>query len=126
VLLRGALINLAAPLQSSFTMSALPPRLRGSGNAMILLVANVSRAAGTLAGGVLIARAGYGWPALATSGLYAGASALFWWWFRPRPAGPAPGLDVSGLTPQVPGRGSHVSESAATRRGGTRDVRRET
>jgi MFS family permease len=81
VLLRGALVNLAAPLQSSFTMGALRPALRGAGNAQIILAANVCRAAAILAGGALIARTGYRWPFLLTAALYALAGALFWWWF---------------------------------------------
>ena len=41
-LIRGALMNMAFPLQTSFTMGALRPALRGTGNALLILAGNVS------------------------------------------------------------------------------------
>ena len=85
VVVRGALMNMAAPLQTSLTMGRLRPESRGSGNAFLLLVANLTRAASTLAGGALIERTGYRWPYLLTAVCYAVASVLLWWWFGERP-----------------------------------------
>ncbi len=82
VLVRGALMNMAAPLQAGFTMGILRPELRGTGNALLLLVANGSRAVSTLAGGTLITHIGYRWPYVITAALYVTSAALFWWWFR--------------------------------------------
>jgi MFS family permease len=81
VVARGALMNMAAPLQASFTMGRLRPAVRGAGNALLLLAGNVTRAAGTLAGGALIAQSGYRWPYVLTAALYTAASVLFWVWF---------------------------------------------
>jgi MFS family permease len=78
---RGALMNMAAPLQASFTMGRLRPAVRGAGNALLLLAGNVTRAASTLVGGALIAQSGYRWPYVLTAALYTAASVLFWVWF---------------------------------------------
>jgi MFS family permease len=80
-LLRGAAMNMAAPVQASFTMAALPPRTRGSGNAAIWLASNAARGISTYAGGWLIAAAGYRLPYLATAACYVTSSLLFLWWF---------------------------------------------
>jgi MFS family permease len=92
-LIRGALMNMALPLQTSFTMGALRPELRGTGNALLILAGNVSRAASTLAGGALIERSGYRLPYLLTAAVYTGATLLFWVWFGARPAGGPAGDD---------------------------------
>ncbi|MDQ3701737.1 MAG: MFS transporter, partial [Chloroflexota bacterium] len=91
VLVRGALMNMASPLLASFTMGALQQDLRGGANAVLLLVANVSRAGATLAGGALIAQVGYRWPYGLTALLYLASAALFWWWF---------GRDTSRAAPE--------------------------
>lgn len=91
VVVRGALMNMAAPLQTSLTMGRLRPESRGSGNAFLLLVANLTRAASTLAGGALIEQTGYRWPYLLTAVLYAAASVLLWLWFGERPLRRPPG-----------------------------------
>ncbi|HEX2517837.1 MAG TPA: MFS transporter, partial [Chloroflexota bacterium] len=83
-LIRGALMNMAFPLQTSFTMGALRPALRGKGNALLILAGNVSRAASTLAGGALIERSGYRLPYLLTTAIYTLGALLFWIWFGPR------------------------------------------
>ncbi|HEX2514308.1 MAG TPA: MFS transporter [Chloroflexota bacterium] len=80
-LIRGALMNMAFPLQTSFTMGALRPALRGTGNALLILAGNVSRAASTLAGGALIERSGYRLPYLLTAAIYTLGTLLFWLWF---------------------------------------------
>ena len=51
-------------------MGALRPALRGTGNALLILAGNVSRAASTLAGGALIERSGYRLPYLLTAAIY--------------------------------------------------------
>jgi MFS family permease len=89
-LIRGALMNMALPLQTSFTMGALRPELRGTGNALLILAGNVSRAASTLAGGALIEHSGYRLPYLLTAAVYTGATLLFWVWFGARPTGVRP------------------------------------
>jgi predicted MFS family arabinose efflux permease len=78
-------MNMAAPLQTSLTMGRLRPESRGSGNAFLLLVANLTRAASTLVGGAMIEQTGYRVPYLLTAALYAAASVLLWLWFGDRP-----------------------------------------
>jgi MFS family permease len=84
-LLRGALMNMAVPVQASFTMSVLPSGSRGRGNSLIWLADSLARAASTLAGGALIAVAGYRVPYVLTAVLYAAAAGLLLRWFSASP-----------------------------------------
>jgi MFS family permease len=88
-LVRGALMNMAAPLQVSFRMEILPRPLHGSGNALIWLADSVVRAASTWLGGALIGAAGYRLPYLATAACYVASAGLFLWWFGGRAQPPA-------------------------------------
>ncbi|MGH2370026.1 MAG: MFS transporter, partial [Chloroflexota bacterium] len=87
LLLRGALMNMAAPIQTSFTMAVLPLPIRGAGNSIVLLASNATRAASTLAGGALIATTGYRLPYLLTALAYVVSAALFLYWFARWPEG---------------------------------------
>ena len=80
-LVRGALMNMAAPLQMSFRMAVLPAELRGSGNALILVADSVTRAASTWVGGALIAVVGFRAPYAITALCYVSAAMLWLWWF---------------------------------------------
>ncbi|HEV2124151.1 MAG TPA: MFS transporter [Chloroflexota bacterium] len=90
-LLRGALMNMAAPLQISFRMAILPARIHGSGNAAIWVIDSVVRTASTLAGGWLIHTTGYRLPYALTALTYIAAATLYLRWFsRSTPGSEAP------------------------------------
>lgn len=95
-LLRGAAMNMAAPVRDAFGMAALPPALRGSGNATIWVAGNATRGLSTLAGGWLIAAAGYRFPYVLTAACYVAASLLFLHWFSPISPSPLPREGVRG------------------------------
>jgi MFS family permease len=85
-LVRGALMNMAAPLQTSFRMAIIPAALLGSGNSAIWIADSAARAASTFAGGMLISRTGYRLPYLATAVCYVASATIFLYWFaRPTP-----------------------------------------
>jgi MFS family permease len=81
LLVRGALMNMAAPLQMSFRMTVLPPRMHGTGNATIWVADSAVRAVSTFAGGWLIDQVGFRPPYAVTAAVYAAAAVLFLRWF---------------------------------------------
>ncbi len=82
-LVRGALMNMAAPLQMSLRMAVLPVALHGAGNSLIWLADGAARTASTWLGGQLIESVGYRPPYLGTAVCYVVAAGLFLWWFGP-------------------------------------------
>jgi predicted MFS family arabinose efflux permease len=80
-LVRGALMNMAAPLQMSFRMAVVPTALHGAGSSLIWLADGTARTATTWLGGQLIDSVGYRLPYLGTAACYVAAAGLFLWWF---------------------------------------------
>ena len=83
-LLRGALMNMAAPLHVSFRMGVVPVALHGAASSAVWLADQVTRAGSTWVGGQAIALVGYRWPYAVTALCYVAASLLYLRWFRRR------------------------------------------
>jgi MFS family permease len=92
---RAALVNAAGPIISSFSMDVVAPAWRARANASLMVSWGLSYAAGSLAGGVLLAHwpppglealplrhGGYTAAFMLTGILYALATTLFWLMFR--------------------------------------------
>ncbi len=92
---RAALVNAAGPIISAFSMDVVAPAWRARANAALMVSWGLSYAAGSLAGGVLLAHwplpgfdalslrhRGYTVAFLLTGALYALATTLFWLLFR--------------------------------------------
>jgi predicted MFS family arabinose efflux permease len=88
--LRGALMNMNAPVSSAFSMEIVPPDQQASTNSMRMLAWNLSWMVTTPVGGWLIERSGFTPNMVGTMGLYLIASALFWIFFRDRLVGAGP------------------------------------
>lgn len=83
-LLRGAVMNMAAPVQASFSIEAVRPGIRGASTSLSWLAANGARGVSTMTGGALITATGYRLPYLLTAGLYVASAVLFLRWFSDR------------------------------------------
>lgn len=81
LLLRRAVMNMVGPIQTSFVMDVLRPAIRGAGNSVVWLTGNVAAGVSTLAGGALIALAGYRPLFVGAAVLYAASALLFLYWF---------------------------------------------
>jgi len=80
--LRSALMNMNQPLSSHFAMEVVPKRDHAVTNSLLSLSWYIAWSISADVGGVLIERKGYTEPLLIAAGLYAVASALYWWFFR--------------------------------------------
>ena len=87
--IRGALMNMNAPVSSAFSMEIVPPDQQASTNSMRMLAWNLSWMVTTPIGGWLIESHGFAPNMVSTMGLYLIASSLFWIFFRNRAAGSA-------------------------------------
>ena len=83
-LVRGALMNMAAPLHVSFRMGVVPVALHGTATSAVWLADQVTRAGSTWVGGQLIGSVGYRAPYVGTAILYVLASVLYLVWFGRR------------------------------------------
>lgn len=81
MLLRRAVMNMVAPIQTSFMMDTLRPEIRGAGNSVVWLASSAATGVSVLGGGALIAVAGYRLPYVLTAALYATAALLYLHWF---------------------------------------------
>lgn len=81
---RGALMNMNAPVSSAFAMEIVAPDQQASTNSMRMLAWNLSWMVMTPIGGWLIERHGFVPNMIGTMGLYLVASTLFWIFFRGR------------------------------------------
>lgn len=94
-MVRAALVNAAGPIVSAFSMDVVAPSWRARANAALMVSWGLSYAAGSLAGGVLLAHwpppgldalplrhGGYTAAFLLTGVLYVLATTLFWLMFR--------------------------------------------
>ncbi|HEU5316973.1 MAG TPA: MFS transporter, partial [Chloroflexota bacterium] len=80
-LVRGALMNMAAPLHVSLRMGVLPAAIHGAGNALITLSDQVVRTGSTWLGGQAIQHAGYRPGYAASAASYIASAVLFLLWF---------------------------------------------
>ncbi|MBI3158954.1 MAG: MFS transporter [Chloroflexi bacterium] len=86
--LRGALINIGAPLWDAFVMDQVPQKAQGTVASLQMLTWQFGWAVGPYISGLVQARAGFGPLFVATSLLYVVAISLTWIWFHrrePRP-----------------------------------------
>ena len=81
-LARGALMNMAAPLYSAFTMEQTPERERGAVNSMLQLVWEIGWTVGPYLSGVVQERYGFAPLFLSTATLYGAAVGVTWLFFR--------------------------------------------
>jgi predicted MFS family arabinose efflux permease len=88
--LRGALINIGAPLWDAFVMDQVPQKAQGTVASLQMLTWQFGWAVGPYLSGLVQQRAGFGPLFAATSLLYVAAISLTWTWFHgrePRPEG---------------------------------------
>jgi predicted MFS family arabinose efflux permease len=80
--MRGALMNMNAPISNNFAMEVVEPAEQTSTNSVRMLAWNVSWMVSAQTGGWLIQRRGFTAPMFLTIGLYAVSAALFYLFFR--------------------------------------------
>lgn len=80
--LRGGLMNAALPLLSSFQMENINESRRGTFSALLLLIDNIFRSAGTYTGGLLISRRGFETSFAIMAFLYSISIAYIYFSFR--------------------------------------------
>jgi len=80
--IRGALMNMNAPVSTAFSMEIVPSEQQAATNSMRMLAWNLSWMVTTPVGGWLIERHGFAPNMIGTMGLYLAASSLFWIFFR--------------------------------------------
>lgn len=85
-LVRGALMNMVAPLFDAYALELTPESEHGAVNSVRNLAWNVGWAVGPYISGVVQQRWGFSPLFISTSILYAIAISLTWIFFRPRPA----------------------------------------
>jgi len=116
-LIRGALMNMAAPLYSAFAMEQTPERERGAVNSVMQLMWEVGWTVGPYLSGVVQARYGFAPLFLSTATLYGIAIGLTWLFFRntERTSAPVPVLEPLPLTvldeEEQPGVGKQIAQS---------------
>lgn len=79
---RGGLMNAANPLLSSFQMSLISERNRGSISAFLMIIDSLSRSIGTLLGGRIIAKSGFNPNFNMTAILYFASIIYFYFSFK--------------------------------------------
>ena len=89
-LIRGALMNMAAPLYSAFAMEQTPERERGAVNSVMQLMWEVGWTVGPYLSGVVQARYGFAPLFISTATLYGIAIGLTWVFFRSAEQPPVP------------------------------------
>lgn len=82
--MRGALMNMNAPLSTNFTMEMVAPDQQAVTNSLRMLSWNISWMVSTQVGGWAIQARGYTPPMIATILLYAVSAVLFYAFFRSR------------------------------------------
>jgi MFS family permease len=94
-LVRGALMNMSAPLYSAFAMERTPERERGAVNSVMTLVWEVGWTVGPYLSGLVQARYGFAPLFIFTAILYSFAISLTWLFFKDAeaPAAHSPALE---------------------------------
>ncbi len=87
--LRGAIINMAAPLWDAFVMDQVSPKAQGTVASLQMLTWQAGWAIGPYISGVVQERAGFNPLFLTTTVLYIIAISLTWFWFRDHDYQPA-------------------------------------